>query len=203
MADPTTRRRTPLAGHAATLADVTARSGGWLRLAELPPRTQLSLRLDPASPARQVIEATLGLALPLQPNTTTCSGQLRVVWLGPDEWLLLAPATDLATGLAGAAPSLVDVSAAGTIVEVSGRAARTVLAHGCVLDLHPRVFPTGRCAQTRLALAGVVLLAIDAHPLEPTFWVLVRSSYAGYLADWLADAAVEYLHGERAREAIM
>ena len=28
---------------------------------------------------------------------------------------------------------------------------------------------------------------------DPDYWVLVRASYAGYLAAWLLDAATEYL----------
>jgi sarcosine oxidase subunit gamma len=64
-----------------------------------------------------------------------------------------------------------------------------LLAHGCALDLRPRVFGPGRCAQTLLARAGVVLMARDGDE----FLVFVRSSFAGYLAAWLLDAAAEYL----------
>ena len=46
-----------------------------------------------------------------------------------------------------------------------------------------------------LGLAGVVLLAVDEA--VPTIRVLVRSSFAGYLAEWLLDAAGEYATGER------
>ena len=185
-------RRSPLAGYAAQLAAVAKRSDGDLGLAELPFRTQLNLRLDPQSPARQEIEAVLGFPLPLEPNTFTRGGAVSALWLGPDEWLLIAPPdTALEPRLAGLAPSLVDVSAARTIVQICGRRARDLLAHGAAIDLHPRVFGAGRCAQTRLALANVVLAGVDAD--EPTFWVLVRSSFAGYLVTWLLDAAAEYL----------
>ncbi|MGW0201911.1 sarcosine oxidase subunit gamma family protein, partial [Nonomuraea sp. NPDC003201] len=61
-------------------------------------------------------------------------------------------------------------------------------AHGCALDLHPRAFGPGRCAQTMLARAQVVLV-----PREDGFLVLVRSSFAAYLAEWLLDAAAEYV----------
>jgi sarcosine oxidase subunit gamma len=71
---------------------------------------------------------------------------------------------------------------------VGGPRARDLLAHGCALDLHPRVFGPGRCAQTMLARAQVVLL-----PRPDDFLVLVRSSFAAYLSEWLLDAATEYL----------
>lgn len=41
-----------------------------------------------------------------------------------------------------------------------------------------------------LARAQVILVCRDTTP--PSFWVLVRSSFARYLADWLLDAAAEY-----------
>ena len=68
-----------------------------------------------------------------------------------------------------------------------------MLAKGCSIDLHPRVFARGRSAQSTLALAGVILLALGDGGDD--FLVLVRSSFAGYLADWLLDAAVEYTAG--------
>jgi sarcosine oxidase subunit gamma len=72
---------------------------------------------------------------------------------------------------------------------VAGPRARDLLAHGCALDLHPRSFGPGRCAQTMLARAQVLLVAHDGDE----FTVFVRSSFAGYLATWLLDAAAEYL----------
>jgi sarcosine oxidase, subunit gamma len=82
----------------------------------------------------------------------------------------------------------VDVSAQRTTLLVGGPRARDLLAHGCALDLHPSVFGPGSCAQTMLARAQVVLLS-----QQEGFLVLVRSSFAAYLAEWLLDAATEYV----------
>jgi sarcosine oxidase subunit gamma len=51
------------------------------------------------------------------------------------------------------------------------------------------VFGPGSSAQTTLGRAGVVLLAGDD---AGEFTVLVRQSFANYLADWLVDAAEEF-----------
>jgi sarcosine oxidase subunit gamma len=48
----------------------------------------------------------------------------------------------------------VDVSASRAVIELAGAQARAVLAKGCGLDLHPRSFTAGRCAQTVLARAA-------------------------------------------------
>ena len=89
------------------------------------------------------------------------------------------------------------MSAARTVIEIGGPAARDVLAHGCALDLDAGHFTPGSCAQTRLALANVVLIAPPEQAdfaESPTFYILVRSSFAAYLATWLLDAAVEYVN---------
>lgn len=87
--------------------------------------------------------------------------------------------------------SVTDVSAQRTALLVAGPRAHDLLSHGCALDLHPRAFEPGRCAQTTVGRTQVILVARDAP--GSGFWVLVRSSFAGYLTDWLLDAATEYI----------
>jgi sarcosine oxidase subunit gamma len=166
-----------------------------LRLVEVPYTTQLNIRVDPKSPAADALALALDLGLPTDPNTTATHGNLAALWLGPDEWLLTAPPGTAAhlearirTAAAGAVISVTDVSANRTTLLVTGPRARDLLAHGCAHDLHPRSFGPGRCAQTTLARAQVVLIG-----QEEGFRVLVRSSFAGYLTDWLLDAATEYV----------
>ncbi|MFE0810888.1 sarcosine oxidase subunit gamma [Streptomyces sp. NPDC058848] len=196
MADTMTRR-SPLEHAADRFAAVTRDSRGSLRLAGLPFLAQVTLRLDPKSPAAEAVGLALGVPLPLAPNTVNRGGELAVLWLGPDEWLVVGAgaATGLAERLRSAIGdehgAVVDVSAQRTALLVAGARSRDLLARGCSLDLHPRVFGAGRCAQTTLARAQVVLVARDG--LRPGFWVLVRSSFAGYLADWLLDAATEHV----------
>ncbi|NUR39319.1 MAG: sarcosine oxidase subunit gamma [Streptomyces sp.] len=190
--------RSPLAPAADRFAAATRTSGGAIRLAELPFLTQLNVRLDAKGAAAEAVGLALDLQLPLQPNTVVRAGELTALWLGPDEWLLVAPpgsAADLESRVREAAGdelvSVIDVSAQRTTLLVTGPSARDLLAHGCALDLHPRAFGAGRCAQTTLGRTQVVLVARG----EPRagFWVLVRSSFAGYLAEWLLDAATEYV----------
>ena len=141
--------------------------------------------------------AALGVDLPTAPNTWVPAGTGRAVWLGPDEWLL-SSTTETPEELEGRVRAAVlplggtaaDVSAQRIGLRLTGSRVRDVLAKGCSIDLHPRVFGRGSSAQTTLGQAGVVLLALsdagDDH------LVLVRSSFAGYLADWLLDAALEF-----------
>ena len=141
--------------------------------------------------------AALGVDLPTAPNTWVPAGTGRAVWLGPDEWLLTsttetpeafeARVRDAILPLDGSAT---DVSAQRIGLRLTGARVRDVLAKGCSIDLHPRVFGRGSSAQTMLGQAGVVLLALSDAADDVV--VLVRSSFAGYLADWLLDAALEF-----------
>ena len=117
---------------------------------------------------------------PVEPNTTSTVAGKTVLWLGPDEWLVLGGREADHPQSAAA----VDVSANRVILELTGADAADVLAQGCSLDLHPSVFAPGSCAQTLLARAQVILV----RPDESRFLVLVRPSFAPYLRAWLEDA---------------
>ncbi|MFC4947883.1 sarcosine oxidase subunit gamma [Pseudonocardia sp. GCM10023141] len=154
---------------------------------------QASLRIDAGASA--AVAAHLGVALPTTPNTWVQGELATVVWLGPDEWLVLSPFVaprDLDAGLRAAVGSgngaVVDVSAQRTTLRLRGAHARDVLASGCAIDLHPGVFPAGSAVQTTLGRTGILLLGLG----ENDFRLLVRSSFARYLAAWLIDAAQEY-----------
>ncbi|MEU9915907.1 sarcosine oxidase subunit gamma family protein [Streptomyces sp. NPDC051001] len=188
----------PLAQAAGRLAAATRTSGGAVRLAELPFLTQLNVRLDAKGTAAEAVGLALDLQLPLQPNTVVRGGELTVLWLGPDEWLLVGPPgseRELESRIRTAAGDehvcVTDVSAQRTTLLVAGPRAHDLLAHGCALDLHPRSFGSGRCAQTTLGRTQVIVVA--RADSRAGFWVLVRSSFAGYLTDWLLDAATEYV----------
>ena len=138
-----------------------------------------------------------GVDLPTVPNTWVSTDSGLAVWLGPDEWLLTstaeAPEELEARVRAAVVPlggSAADVSAQRIILRLTGERVRDVLARGCSIDLHPRVFGQRKSAQTTLGQAGVVLLALS--DAGDDYLVFVRSSFAGYLADWLLDAALEF-----------
>ncbi|WP_194238805.1 sarcosine oxidase subunit gamma [Streptomyces spongiae] len=174
-------------------AAVTGARG--VALTERPFTTMVNLRVDIASEAADRIGKALGAPLPGQCGTTTASGPHTVVWLGPDEWLVLSQAdatavtAELREALQGAPGSVVDVSANRTTLELGGPSARQVLEKGCPLDLHPRAFGPGRAVSTTVGPVPVLLWKVDD---APTYRLLPRSSFSGYLARWLIDAMSEY-----------
>jgi len=154
---------------------------------------QLGLRLDPASPGARAVEALLGAPLPTTASTSSAADGVDVVWLGPDEWLVVSraplPVVALREAVRASGGTVVDVSAQRTTLRLSGVHVPDLLAGGCAVDLHPRVFGPGAAVQTSIAQIGVLLLA--RAPGGTDVVLLVRSSFAGALADWIVDAAVE------------
>jgi sarcosine oxidase subunit gamma len=170
--------RSPLDGRAGDLERLGAR--------ELSFPAQVDLRVarseaDPLPPF-----------LPLEPNTWVGWIGRDVLWLGPDGWLVLdgsgtepgALVGELTTLLSGTHRAVVDASSNRLVLELSGVDRHDLLAQGCGLDLHPRSWRDGMCAQTLLARVPVIL-----QERSDAIRVFVRPSYADHLVAWLLDAA--------------
>ncbi|HYP44943.1 MAG TPA: 2Fe-2S iron-sulfur cluster-binding protein [Propionibacteriaceae bacterium] len=192
-------RVSPLASYADAFGRLSARPGSLVQIAEEPPQTLLNLRASPGSRAADALAGELGLSWPAQTNATSGQPDTQLLGLGPDEVLLvsLEPALELETRLRAAlgddATGVCDVTATRTTVRVSGPAARTVLSHGCALDLDEMA--AGSCAQSLLAQCAVILVVDGPEPGHPEdrLRILVRSSFAPHLAEWLLLTAEEYV----------
>lgn len=174
---PTLERAAPLALHQA------------VAVAPLGPRTRLSYR-GPESTL-----PILGAAFGVTPLTEACraanEGERAALWLGPDEWLLLAPdgeaaglGSTLEATLAGVPHSLVDISHRQVAFTVTGAPAAAVLSVGCPLDFDPAAFPTGMCTRTVLGKAEVVLW----RRAPGQFYLEVWRSFAPYVLAFLGQA---------------
>jgi sarcosine oxidase subunit gamma len=187
MAEPMTLRRSPLMG-------LEARAGDRVHLVEVPYLAMVGLRLDPHGDAAAAVGRAIGVSLPTVCGQVSSVGHRHILWLGPDEWLVVSdesPADLLAVvtqALAGQHAGVVDLSANRTVLELTGQAARSVLEKGCPADLHPRSFGQGRAIVTTLARIPVLLWQVGPG----AYWVMPRSSLASYVADWLTDAMVEF-----------
>ena len=165
-----------------------------LRLTDLPGCTRLILRGRAA--AIEAATAALGFALPLRPCRAVTLGDRSALWLGPDEWLILAASSDsVATALAQAlqrhAHALVDVCHRQCAIELSGDAATDVLNAGCPLDLDAAEFPVGMCTRTVLAKSEIVLWRVGAD----TFRIEIARSFVPYARGFLLEAARDYPAG--------
>ena len=105
-----------------------------------------------------------GASTPARPCRAVTAVTRTSIWLGPDEWLLIAPGEDaaplaaaLAAALADGPHSLVDVSQRQIGLEVEGVLAARALNAGCPLDLGLAAFPVGMATRTLCAKCEIVL----------------------------------------------
>lgn len=162
-------------------------------LAILPPATRLAVRADGNAVA--VLGEAFGLALPEEACRANTNGARSALWLGPDEWLLVAPdgeaaalAAWMAEALGGEPASIVEVSDRNVAIEVKGPKAAEAINAFNALDLHDSAFPVGMCTRTLFGKAEIVLWRTAAE----TFRIEVWRSFAPYVLGCLEEAGREY-----------
>ncbi|MCP4389092.1 MAG: sarcosine oxidase subunit gamma, partial [Gammaproteobacteria bacterium] len=157
--------------------------GGAPRIEEKPFLGYINLRARPGHTGFiAAMLKVLGVEAPTEANSVIEAGDNRIFWLGPDEWLIVTPAgrqeqvkKDLLAALDGVFSAVVDNSSGLTMIRVSGDNAAELIATDCPLDLHPRDFKPGQCAQTRLAKAGMTITPLaDGSGFE----LIIRRSFA-------------------------
>ncbi|MEO8303242.1 MAG: sarcosine oxidase subunit gamma family protein [Betaproteobacteria bacterium] len=196
MSDPVTSE-SPLVRFDLAARSAQGRAGDGVTVRERALLGHFNLRGDSRDPRFAAgVTGVLGGAPPIAPNTVSEAQADTMFWLGPDEWLIVTTGErratlerELRSALTGVRAAITDVSGGQTVVVVGGRHARDVLAKGCPLDLHPRAFGDGQCAQTHLAKAPILIRPVD-H--ATSFEIVVRRSFADYFWVWLEDAAAEF-----------
>ena len=197
MSEQDSRRESPLMRFGLAARAGTESGNARVTCAERPFVGHINLRGD-AHDAQFVaaVARVVGAPVPTTPNTVARGDGNVVCWLGPDESLIVTPseregaiARELRAALAELFVAVTEISGGQTVIALRGEAVRELLAKGCPLDLHPRVFGVDRCAQSHLAKAPILIRQVDE---APSFEIVVRRSFADYLWTWLEDAASEY-----------
>lgn len=186
---PDAARTLPLAGFAPL-------AGRAVTLAAAPPAARFILRARPGAIAAAAVP--LGTALPLAACRAATAGSIAALWLGPDEWLLLAPEAEgaalrerLAAALDGLPHSLVDVGHRQGAMLLGGGCATLVLAAGCPLDFDPDAFPVSMCTRTVLGKSEITLWRTGAT----AFRIEAARSFLPYVWRFLEEASREFSGG--------
>jgi sarcosine oxidase subunit gamma len=137
----------------------------------------------------QTIARGRGLPLPALGRAAVAADQLALC-VRPERWLVLSPpaAPGVSAGLWQSAcagvGAAIDLSGGLTALQLTGPAARDVLARGCRLDLDAGAFPVNVAAATIMAQVSVILAALPSGLL-----MLTPASTAQHLREWLASTA--------------
>lgn len=157
--------------------------------------TRLSFRGSPKAAAEMT--RAFGPELSTRPLTASEAGGRAALWLGPDEWLLVARDGEVdailtvVKALVHEPVSIVDVSQRNTGIVLSGPQAAEALACGCPLDLHAEAFPPGTVARTLLGKAEIVLWRQAPERFQLEVW----RSMVAYVQAFMAAATSEYMTG--------
>lgn len=161
------------------------------RLSMLAPTTRLAIRAGGA--AATGIGLAIGVLLPTVPCRSVIARDRAALWLGPDEWLIVAPeeAAELPAqarkGAGDHAVSVVDLSHATRTLELAGADAAWCLNAFCALDLDQVAFPVGMCTRTLLGKAPILLWRVAGD----LFHLDVARSFVPYVWECLEQARRE------------
>ncbi|WP_457967530.1 sarcosine oxidase subunit gamma [Arthrobacter sp. D1-29] len=175
---------------------------GIVELSEITFLTMAGLRVRRDSEAGNRIASVTG-GLPATCGAVSGTGETSVLWLGPEEFLVVAPVEAheslggdliqaLKEALGDGEGQVVDLSANRTTFELTGPRARAVLEKGCSLDLHPRTFKAGTALSTEVGNIPVVLWKTG----DESYRIFPRASFAEFLGRWILDAMREYASPE-------
>jgi sarcosine oxidase subunit gamma len=178
-------------------AAAAGRSSAGAVMSEVAHRSIVNIRGNAADPAfGAAVKSATGVDLPAMANSVSSNGERQILWLGPNEWWVTAKDGEAAAlvealraAFAGQHATACDVSESRAIIALKGANARSVLMRGVSLDLHPKAFAAGQCAQTGLSRCNVLL-----HLVEDSghFEIYVLKSFSDYLWRWLEQIAGDF-----------
>ena len=154
---------------------------------------QLETREPPAKDFLNVIENLLEFDVPLSPNTSNVSDKTRIIWTGPNRWLIIEPETRDLTALVKSqikenSVSIVDLSHARSSIEIDGLMTRDLLLKGTAIDFHPKVFFINHCVQTTFFNLSALICCLD----ENRFNIFIARGFALDLWQKVQEAAEEF-----------
>ncbi len=138
------------------------------------------------------VKKIAGVDLPKAPRTSASWGDIKVLWLSIDQWLILCARSkvdqlisELKAELGSTHSLVVDVSDMRAIIRLEGEGVREVLLKGSSLDLLGSDYKSGTVRRMRFAEIAALLHVVE----DIVFDVYVFRSYADYAWDFLLATA--------------
>ena len=140
------------------------------------------------------VQEVLGVALPTTACSSAKSESAQIMWLAPDEWLIVVASGSeydveekLRATLKGHF-AVSDISGAQTLIELSGMNVIDLMKKSTGYDLHLDSFPIGKVVGTTFAKAGAHILRLS----EDKFQLVIRRSFSDYVWLWIQQSSKEY-----------
>ena len=137
----------------------------------------------------------LNTLLPVEPNTYNQNNELRIIWLGPNEWLIEIYETsnyekilsDLKNSLNPENTAITDVTENRTVLKLSGIPLFKLLSKFMIIDLEKTLKKEYSVAQT--IFIKVPVLIIRNYKDKQSVYLHTNRSHAQYIIDLLIDGS--------------
>lgn len=175
------------------LANRSASTDTYVELREISERGMIDLRgLTTDRAFMAAAKSILSLDLPKQPRTSATWGDVKALWLSPDQWLITCARSkaqslgdELSAALSGVHSLAVNVSDMRAIIRLEGDRAREVVMKGATFDLTDGSYVAGTVRRMRFAEIAALLHIVEANTID----LYVFRSYADYAWEFLLKAA--------------
>ena len=167
-----------------------------IKFQELPFMTKINLRGNPNDKKfLSSINEVLNTILPTRPNTYKKIDSLKIIWLGPDEWLIIDEKRDdkqnlfskLESSNGSQDVSVTDVSENRVVIRIMGKNLFILLAKFLTLNLDNSLNSNSSVAQTLFVKVPVLLMRHHEHNREPKIDIFTNRSHANYVYKILVD----------------
>ena len=167
-----------------------------IEIQELPFINKINVRID-INDNKNIIKCgkLINAILPVQPNTYVTNDNVKVIWLGPNEWLITNNQNlykNLKNELGDIQASVTDVSENRTVIRISGDQIFKLLSKFLVLDLEKNLPDESSCAQTLFVKVPVLLVRNNNEKQIPEIDIFTNRSHANYIYNLIVDGS-QYL----------
>ena len=139
----------------------------------------------------------LDTALPIKPNTYTNNGKIKILWLGPNEWLVVDENPNENNELISKLEninnreesSITDISENRTVIRIAGKKLFTLLSKFLVLDLDQNLPNESSVAQTLFVKVPIILVRNYSNEIGqiPEIDIFTNRSHSNYIYKLLID----------------
>ena len=167
-----------------------------VEIQELPFINKINVRID-TNDNKNIIKCgkLINAILPVQPNTYVTNDNVKVIWLGPNEWLITNNQNlynNLKSEIGDMQASVTDVSENRTVIRISGEQIFKLLSKFLVLDLEKNLPDESSCAQTLFVKVPVLLVRNNNEKQIPEIDIFTNRSHANYIYNLIVDGS-QYL----------
>ena len=133
-----------------------------------------------------------GLEFSLQNSTVSSNKETRILWSGPNTWLVVSRKENITEKIKKICNSenfaVTDISHSRAAIQIKGHQAKEILKKGCPLNFNE--FEKNNCAGTVFHGINIVVDFVDNNP--DTFNLLTLRSFGESFYHHITDAALEF-----------